>query len=145
MSPAGADAVLIEEPVMSPAVVTANDAASHVSHHDQFVPTPLFREGTTARRRTPRKSLIVVLPENHVVPANLVSEHLSTETGSEEIDVILACAGQPTGISSLQRRVRDLQVLLAPAGTSDEDLRELAMHQASGDIVTLLCGARLGG
>ena len=30
--------------------------------------------------------------------------------------------------------------LLAPAGTSAEDLRELAMKQAPGDIVTLLSG-----
>jgi hypothetical protein len=91
-------------------------------------------------RRTPRKSLIVVLPDNHVVSTDLVAGLLPAEGDSEEMDVILACAGQPLSIAGLQRSVRDLQVLLAPAGTSTEDLRELAMKQAPGDIVTLLSG-----
>lgn len=95
-------------------------------------------------RRTPRKSLIVVLPDNHVVAPDLVAERLSNEGESEEMDVILACAGQPVSITALQRRVRDLQVLLAPAGTSSEDLRELAMLRAPGDIVTLLTGRPVG-
>ncbi|HKR09493.1 MAG TPA: hypothetical protein VJS39_09910 [Gemmatimonadaceae bacterium] len=106
--------------------------------------TPVFGEWHTRSRRTPRKSLIVVVPENHHVPTDTVTERLGN-TEAEEVDVILACAGQPTGIGSLQRKVRDLQVLLAPAGTSDEDLRELAMHLATGDIVTLLNGSRPGG
>jgi hypothetical protein len=70
----------------------------------------------------------------------VVSERLATEGESGAVDVILACAGQPNGIAALQRRVRDLQVLLAPAGTSGEDLRQLAMEQAPGDIVTLVSG-----
>jgi hypothetical protein len=98
----------------------------------------IFRQG--GPRRTPRKSFIVVLPENHVVSPDVVAERLSGEKDSDQIDVILACAGQPTSIAALQRRVRDLQVLLAPPGTSGEDLRELAMNQAPGDIVTLLSG-----
>jgi hypothetical protein len=98
----------------------------------------IFRQG--GPRRTPRKSFIVVLPENHVVSPDLVAERLSGEGDSDQIDVILACAGQPSSIAALQRRVRDLQILLAPAGTSGEDLRELAMNQAPGDIVTLLSG-----
>ena len=97
----------------------------------------IFRQGGS--RRTPRKSLIVVLPENHVVSPDLVAERLSAER-EDQIDVILACAGQPNSIAALQGRVRDLQVLLAPAGTSGEDLRELAMNQAPGDIITLLSG-----
>lgn len=98
----------------------------------------IFRQG--GPRRTPRKSLIVVLPENHVVSPDLVTERLSDGRDSEEVDVILACAGQPSSIAALQGRVRDLQVLLAPAGTSGEDLRELAINQAPGDIVTLMSG-----
>jgi hypothetical protein len=89
--------------------------------------------------------LIVVLPENHVVPTDVVADHLDSSAEPDQIDVILACAGQPNGITALQRRVRDLQVLLAPAGTSREDLRELAMRRAPGDIVTLLNGTLLGG
>lgn len=93
-----------------------------------------------APRRTPRKSFIVVLPDNHVVSTDLFTQLLPAEADSEELDVILVCAGQPLGIAALQRSVRDLQVLLAPAGTSTEDLRELAMKRAPGDIVTLLSG-----
>jgi hypothetical protein len=55
----------------------------------------------------------------------------------------VACAGQPVNLADLQRRVRDAQFLLAPAGTSTEDLRELAMKQAPGDIVSLLNGITL--
>jgi hypothetical protein len=63
--------------------------------------------------------------------------------GNQDIDVVVACAGQPTNLSALQRSVGDAQFLLAPAGTSTEDLRELAMRQVPGDIVTLLSGALL--
>jgi hypothetical protein len=93
-------------------------------------------------RRTPRVSLIVVLQENHVVSPDRLAEGLRAH-GNQDIDVVVACAGQPTNLSALQRSVGDAQFLLAPAGTSTEDLRELAMRQVSGDIVTLLSGALL--
>jgi len=101
---------------------------------------PSIASRQSAPRRTPRRSLIVVLPENHVLSPDVVSERLASEEEPENVDVILACAGQPNGIGAIQRRVRDLQVLLAPAGTSGEDLRQLAMEQAPGDIVTLVSG-----
>jgi hypothetical protein len=82
----------------------------------------------------------VVLPENHILSPDLLADRLPPEGDDEIVDVILACAGPPSSIAALQRRVRDLQVLLAPAGTSKEDLRELAMNQAPGDIITLLSG-----
>ena len=94
------------------------------------------------RRRTPRISLIVVLPENHVVSPDRLAQGLRSH-GNGDIDVVVACAGQPANLSALQRSVGDAQFLLAPAGTSIEDLRELAMRQAPGDIVTLLSGALL--
>lgn len=140
MSRIGVDAVLLQDLPAFPTVTTSNAfEASRVMPHDRLVTAtvPLDHRGP---RRTPRKSLIVVLPENHVVSPDLVAERLSSERDSDEVDVILACAGQPSSIAALQRRVRDLQVLLAPAGTSGEDLRELAMNQAPGDIVTLLSG-----
>jgi len=93
-------------------------------------------------RRTPRVSLIVVLPENHVVSPDRLAEGLRAH-GNQDVDVVVACAGQPTNLSALQRSVGDAQFLLAPAGTSTEDLRELAMRQVPGDIVTLLSGALL--
>ena len=93
-------------------------------------------------RRTPRVSLIVVLPENHVVSPDRLAEGLRAH-GNQGVDVVVACAGQPTNLVALQRSVGDAQFLLAPAGTSTEDLRELAMRQVPGDIVTLLSGALL--
>jgi hypothetical protein len=93
-------------------------------------------------RRTPRVSLIVVLPESSVVSPDRLAESLRSH-GKQDIDIVVACAGQPTNLSALQKSVGDAQFLLAPAGTSTEDLRELAMRQAPGDIVTLLSGALL--
>lgn len=140
MSSAGIDAILFQESLLP---VEALRETSTVSRLDllreserQDVPTVGYGNGP---RRTPRQSLIVVLPENHVVSADLVASRLPLDDESD-VDVILACAGQPHSIGALQRRVRDLQVLLAPAGTSPEDLRELAITQAQGDIVRLLLG-----
>lgn len=94
-------------------------------------------------RRTPRKSLIVVLPDNHAVSPEVVAGRLPPAGDHEVVEVIVACAGQSASLAALTRRVRDVQVLLAPAGTSPADLRELAIRRAPGDIVTLLSGAVL--
>jgi hypothetical protein len=91
-------------------------------------------------RRTPRHSIIVVLPENHVVSPDRLER--IRDGLDQDVDVLVACAGQPTNLNALQRSVGDAQFLLAPAGTSIEGLRELAIRQASGDIVRLLSGAR---
>ncbi len=91
------------------------------------------------RRRTPRTSLVVVLSGHQAISPDRLLEHLPT-TDPGDVDIIVACAGQPTNLNALQRTVQDAQFLLAPAGTSAEDLRELAMKQALGDIVTLLSG-----
>jgi hypothetical protein len=114
------------------------------NQEDRRVLGPTFKRATNRAepRRTPRVSLIVVLPENHVVSPDRLAEGLRAH-GNQAIDVIVACAGQPTNLSALQRSVGDAQFLLAPAGTSTEDLRELAMRQVPGDIVTLLSGALL--
>ncbi len=93
-------------------------------------------------RNTPRVSLIVVLPEHHVVSPDRLAESLRGHE-DQEVDIVVACAGQPTNLSALQRSVGEAQFLLAPAGTSVEDLRELAMRQVPGDIVTLLSGGLL--
>jgi phosphoribosylcarboxyaminoimidazole (NCAIR) mutase len=92
-----------------------------------------------ARYRTPRVALIVVLPENHVVSAEHLAERLSAH-GDQQVDVVIACAGQPANLAALHQSVGNAQFLLAPAGTSTADLRELAMRQVPGDIVTLLSG-----
>jgi hypothetical protein len=93
-------------------------------------------------RRTPRVSVVVVLAEGHSVSPDILLNRLRAR-GDQEVDVLVACAGQPANLSALQRCVGDAQFLLAPAGTSPEELRELAMSKASGDIVTLLSGALL--
>jgi hypothetical protein len=136
MSTAGVDAFLRQE-LPSPSIVS--EPAS-VSQRESVANASANAMRATGPRRTPRKSLIVVLPEKHAVSPDLVSDQLPPEGDDEVVDVILACAGPPRSIAALQRRVRDIQVLLAPAGTSTEDLRELAMSQAAGDIVTLLSG-----
>jgi hypothetical protein len=92
-----------------------------------------------ARYRAPRVALIVVLPENHVVSAEYLAERLRAH-GDQQVDVVVACAGQPANLAALHQSVGDAQFLLAPAGTSTADLRELAMRQVPGDIVTLLTG-----
>ena len=91
-------------------------------------------------RRTPRHSVIVVLPDHHAVSPDLLASKVSSR-GDDE--VLVACAGQPHNLGALQRSVGDAEFLLAPAGTCDEDLRELAMGEATGDIVTLISGALL--
>ena len=141
MSRAEVEAALAQDTPSSASFITSDASGqSPVMQDERFVSTPAVRLRPTGPRRTPRKSLIVVLPDNHVVSTDLFAELLPAQGDSQEVDVILACAGQPLGIAALQRSVRDLQVLLAPAGTSIEDLRELAMKRAPGDIVTLLRG-----
>jgi hypothetical protein len=107
---------------------------------------PLDRREATKRppvsRHTPRVSLIVVLPEHHVVSPDQLAQSLRGHE-NKAVDIVVACAGQPTNLSALQRSVGEAQFLLAPAGTSVEDLRELAIRQVPGDIVTLLSGALL--
>jgi hypothetical protein len=122
-----ADAAVSEESGLSP------DPSAAASEPLRQPPVP---------RRTPRISLIVVLPENHVVSPDRLAQSLRAH-GNRDIDVVVACAGQPANLGALQRSVGDAQFLLAPAGTSTEDLRELAMRQVPGDIVTLLSGALL--
>jgi hypothetical protein len=62
---------------------------------------------------------------------------LSTER-QEDVDVTIACAGQPSNLDALRRMAVTARFLVAPRGTTAEDLRELAMEQTPGDIVTLL-------
>jgi hypothetical protein len=96
-------------------------------------------EQPAVTRRTARVSVIVVLPENHVVSPDRLVEGLRAH-GDQQVDVVIACAGEPTNLAAARHSFGDAQFLLAPAGTTTEDLRELAMRQAPGDIVTLLSG-----
>jgi hypothetical protein len=142
MSGAGLDDISFRETPLPATDASIRGAAadSVVPERDGFFPGASRVSRSAHERSTPRKSIIVVLPEDHVVSPELVSERLPAVDDHETVDVIVACAGQPSNLAALQRRVRDLQVLLAPAGTTTEDLRELAMTRAPGDIVTLLSG-----
>lgn len=139
MSTAAVDGVFLQEPPTANALT--NSLADFPLSPDMPVEVPYApNERTSASRRTPRKSLIVVLPENHVLASDAVSNNILSGNGPEEVDVIVACAGPPRNLGPLRRRVRDLRVLLAPPGTHAEELRELAIARAEGDIVTLLSG-----
>jgi hypothetical protein len=96
-----------------------------------------FADLPAVTRSGPRRSVVLVLSENHSISPDVLVNGLRL-SADQQVDVLVACAGQPADLSVLQRCVGDAQFLLAPAGTSAEDLRELAMAQAAGDIVTLL-------
>lgn len=113
-----------------------------VTYYEPSAPRAAANIRSTGPRRTPRISLIVVLPDNHVLSADKLAQRLPVG-GEHEVDIIVACAGQPADLGSLHRTARGAQFLLAPAGTTEEELREIAMTQAPGDIVTLLSGALL--
>jgi hypothetical protein len=88
-------------------------------------------------------SLILVIPDDQMVDPKELARRLPPPR-CEEIDImVVACAGRPSNLDELKRTARDARFLLAPAGTSAEDLRELAMEQTPGDIVTLLSGTHL--
>jgi hypothetical protein len=99
--------------------------------------------GSNGPRRTPRVSLILVLPDDQAVEPERLAFRLAPALYDEVDLMVVACAGRPSNLDELKRTARDARFLLAPAGTSAEDLRELAMEQTPGDIVTLLNGAHL--
>jgi hypothetical protein len=109
---------------------------------NKFVPRPQVSSGLSTRRTTPRVSLIFVLPEDQVVEPDRLALRLSTEQ-HEDVDVTIACAGQPSNLDALKRTAVTARFLVAPRGTTAEDLREFAMEQTPGDIVTLLDASHL--
>jgi hypothetical protein len=98
-------------------------------------------EFARATRRTPRRSFIVVVPDSETVDTAQIAERLRIAGDEGVVDVIVACAGQRANLSTLADRIRDVQVLVAPAGTTQVALRELAVSRARGDIVTLVGSA----
>lgn len=115
---------------------------SSLAMREVVIPRAAGFEHSAGRRRTPRKSLILVLPDNHSLALDELAQRLPVASGAD-VDLIVACAGQHSDLNALRRAVGVAQFLLAPSGTSTADLRELAMKQAPGDIVTLLNGAVL--
>ena len=90
---------------------------------------------------TPRTSVIVLLSGSEPVSPERLAERVAAVHDGHG-NVIVACSGRPANLPALQRTVDSVEFLLAPAGTSSEDLRELAMRRAPGDIVRLLDGVQ---
>jgi hypothetical protein len=142
MSPAEANDLLYQDSTPSASVMSSGFFThSHPREQEHPVTSSATGERRALPRRTPRKSLIVVLADDHIVNPDTLSARLLSNAEDDETDLIVACAGLPTNLGLLQRTFRDLQVLLAPAGTSNEDLRQLAITRAPGDIVTLMSGS----
>ena len=116
------------------------DHASGELDYGGFRPRTQF----LARRKTPRVSLIFLLRDGQVMEPKRLAGRLAPQR-DEGMDVIVACAGQPGNLDVLRRTARHARFYLAPADTTEEDLRELAIKQTGGDIVTLLRGASHGG
>ena len=93
------------------------------------------------RRQSPRRSVIIVLSDDSAFSEDALAAHALTP--ASDVDVTVACAGNLSVVGTLRERARDVRVLVAPAGMSGEDLREFAMSQVAGDIVTLFDGAAL--
>ncbi len=120
-----------------PSLENLNGDSSAAIEFNKFVPRVRARVSSSGPRRTPRVSLILVLPDDQVVDPDRLAQRLSADP-DVDVHVTIACAGQPTNLDVLKRTVRSARFLLAPEGTTAEDLRELAMEQTPGDIVTLL-------
>jgi len=103
------------------------------------LPVNAAADRATPVRRTPRRTIIVVLPENNSECPEMLAQRVPN--APEDTEVIVVCAGQPANLPAMQRTLGYAQLMLAPAGTIIEELRVLALAQASGDIVTLVSGA----
>jgi hypothetical protein len=97
----------------------------------------VFKAYSGERRRTPRKSVVIVLPSDLPIAASRLADEVPV-TSSDVNDIIVASAGEPAYLTTLRKFLREAEFLVAPAGTSAEDLRELAMSRATGDIVKLV-------
>ena len=95
--------------------------------------------GFSSPQRAPLKSFIVVIPAAHSVELGRLAERMP-DNSDGTLEVIVACAGQPADLATIHLHLRGAHFLLAPTGTSAEDLRVLAISQAVGDIVTLESG-----
>jgi hypothetical protein len=111
--------------------------------------TPALGEATTLssipttlpakRPGTPRSCLIVLLTGEQEISPERLAERIAT-VHDDCGHVIVACAGPRANLPALRRSANRVEFVLAPAGTSSEDLREMAMRQAPGDVVRLLDG-----
>lgn len=92
-------------------------------------------------QKLPSRTVIVVLPANHSVPFERIAVR-AVHDGGQELEMIVACAGQPAHatVTAIHARLPTAQFLLAPAQMGALDLRALAIARATGDIVTIIDG-----
>jgi hypothetical protein len=80
MSSAGVDAILFQDQPSPLHVTTKHSSEQSIGlQRERFADSAAVSGSPKGPRRTPRKSLIVVLPENHVVSPDLVSNRLAAE------------------------------------------------------------------
>lgn len=145
MMPAATDTRTRYEPNLSARQARESDIADDAPRADYSALVSLGESADSPplNRTLPRRSVVVVVSETRSISPELLVDGLRIR-GDQHVDVLVACAGQPADLSALQRCVGHAQFLLAPAGTSIEDLREMAMAQAPGDIVTLMTAPLTG-
>ena len=106
MSSAGVETIVFEQSLAASAAIMPEAGVQPFDmRRDRFAAGNPIHDGLRERRRTPRKSLIVVLPENHVVSPDLVADRVLADGDGEVMDVILACAGQDAGLVWLTNSV----------------------------------------
>lgn len=96
----------------------------------------------TEHRSEPTVSIVVIVGDDTAVPTDRLIQRLPRAV-DREVDLVVAFAGVPADAAVIKRARRDARVVLAPPGTSTQELRALAMREAGGDIVTLINGADL--
>ena len=99
--------------------------------------------GDPAPQRAPLKSLIIAIPAAHSIELDRITAQMPDDPNGA-VEVIVACAGQPADLPAIHTHLTNAQFLLAPLGTSAEELRVLAISQAVGDIVTFVSGVPTG-
>lgn len=98
-----------------------------------------FRRGPSLR---PGVSTVVVVADQRPLPIDQLALRLP-RVDADGATLVVAMAAEAAEGNRLRQLRRDASVIVAPLGTSMEDLRGLAMREAPGDIVTLLDGALL--
>lgn len=98
-----------------------------------------LRRGPSLR---PGVSTVVVVADQRPLPIDQLALRLP-RVDADGATLVVAMAAEASEANRLRQLRRDASVIVAPLGTSMEDLRGLAMREAPGDIVTMLDGALL--
>lgn len=86
-------------------------------------------------RQSPRTALVVALADSTLC-TNISSEII--DSYGVDTDILFACAGETVGFAPLCDAFPGARFVYAPAGTSEDRLRVLALRQTDSDIVKFL-------